>query len=138
MSFRRRLTLFFVALVGLPMIAVAVLVVQVTEGSREGKADARLDVGLDTAKVLYDNSLGAARSQAARIAAEVAPLVRRDDGKELTRVIGREAPGFGVVAVTVTDPQGRLLAREGPPVGIATARSEAELSGGHPVATVEV
>ena len=42
MSFRGRLTLFFLLIVVLPMIAVAVLVVQVTGSSRSGKADARV------------------------------------------------------------------------------------------------
>ena len=50
MSFRGRLTLFFVAIVVVPMIAVAVLVIQVTEDSANGKADARLSTGLETAQ----------------------------------------------------------------------------------------
>ena len=49
MSFRGRLTLFFLLIVVMPMIAVAVLVTQVTAQSRNGKADARLAAGLETA-----------------------------------------------------------------------------------------
>jgi hypothetical protein len=41
-SFRSRLTTFFVLIVVLPMIAVAVLVADVTDESESGKADARL------------------------------------------------------------------------------------------------
>ena len=52
LSFRTRLTLFFVLIVVLPMVAVGVLVTQLGAESRTGKADVRLsealDVGLST------------------------------------------------------------------------------------------
>ncbi len=41
MSFRLRLTLFFVIIVVLPMVALAVLVSQIASDSESGKADAR-------------------------------------------------------------------------------------------------
>ena len=68
MSFRGRLTVFFVAIVVVPMIAVAVLVVQITEDSRDGKADARLAAGLETASVTYDRALLRASEEVERIA----------------------------------------------------------------------
>ena len=45
MSFRLRLTLFFVLIVVLPMVALAVLVSQIASDSANGKTDARLDAG---------------------------------------------------------------------------------------------
>ncbi len=60
MSFRGRLTVFFVAIVVVPMIAVAVLVIAVTADSPDGKADARLAGGLATAQEIYDEALHAA------------------------------------------------------------------------------
>jgi diguanylate cyclase (GGDEF)-like protein len=138
MSLRRRLTLFFLALVALPLIVVAVLLVEVTEGSRDDSADASLDVGLEAAETLYDPARVLAADQAARIAGEVAPLIRRGDGKELSRLVAAAVPGFGVVMVVVTDTQGRPLARAGPPVGIASESSAARLSGGRSVGRVEV
>ena len=138
MSLRRRLTLFFLALVALPLIVVAVLVVELTESSRGDKADARLDVGLETAQTLYEAALEAAPVHAARISGEAAALIRRGDGKELSQLVAGEVPGFGIVMVAVTDPQGRPLARVGPPVGIAVGTSEVRLSGGRSVGTVEV
>ena len=53
LSFRGRLILFFVLIVALPMIAVAVLVSEVTGDSATGKADAALDADLDVALGLY-------------------------------------------------------------------------------------
>ena len=49
MSFRVRLTLFFVLIVVLPIVALAVLVSQVASDSESGKVDARLSAGLRTA-----------------------------------------------------------------------------------------
>ena len=62
MSFRGRLTLFFLLIVVLPMIAVAVLVTQVTTQSRNGKADARLAAGLGTALSVYRDDVGAGQA----------------------------------------------------------------------------
>jgi diguanylate cyclase (GGDEF)-like protein len=64
LSFRGRLTLFFLLIVVLPMIAVAVLVTQVTNQSRNGKADARLAAGLQTALALYRDDASAAQRAA--------------------------------------------------------------------------
>ena len=76
MSFRGRLTLFFLLIVVMPMIAVAVLVTQVTTQSRNGKADARLAAGLETALTIY-------RDDAAR------PGVRRTRSDETRRWAAR-------------------------------------------------
>ena len=68
MSFRGRLTLFFLLIVVLPMVAVAVLVTQVTNESRRAKADARLDAGLDAALATYDDDAADAERAAKRFA----------------------------------------------------------------------
>ncbi len=68
MSFRGRLTAFFLLIVVLPMIAVAVLVTHVTSESDSGKTDARLDAGLDTAVATYDNDAADAERAAKRFA----------------------------------------------------------------------
>ena len=64
MSFRTRLTLFFFLIVVLPMIAVAVLVLQLSGESRTGKADARLTAGLETALSIYGEELDRSRRAA--------------------------------------------------------------------------
>jgi diguanylate cyclase (GGDEF)-like protein len=54
LSFRLRLTLFFVLIVVLPMAALAVVVAQVASDSADGKTDARLDSGLRAATTLFN------------------------------------------------------------------------------------
>src|ERR671930_175570 len=71
-SFRGRLTLFFLLIVVLPMIALAVLVTQVTTQSGNGKADARLASGLRTSLAIYERDTGAAEQAARRIGGSVA------------------------------------------------------------------
>ena len=71
-SFRLRLTLFFVLIVVLPMVALAVLVVQIAADSESGKADARLSAGLRTATTVYEQAQADSRRVAGEIAADVA------------------------------------------------------------------
>ena len=54
MSFRRRLTLFFVVIVVLPMVALGAIVVQLAGSAETGKADAGLSAALETALGVYD------------------------------------------------------------------------------------
>jgi len=68
LSFRGRLTAFFVAIVVLPMIAVAVLAVRVTEDSGDGESDAMLAASLEASVALYDEALAGGPKDIARIA----------------------------------------------------------------------
>ena len=68
MSFRGRLTLFFLLIVVLPMIAVAVLVTQIVTESTNGKVDARLAEGLDSALTVYRDDASHARDAAKQAA----------------------------------------------------------------------
>jgi diguanylate cyclase (GGDEF)-like protein len=68
MSFRGRLTLFFLLIVVLPMIVLAVLVTQIATDSTNGKADARLAEGLDSALTVYRDDAAAARDAAKQAA----------------------------------------------------------------------
>ena len=123
MSFRRKLTLFFVALVMIPMIVVAVLLVRVSEDSREGKADARLATGLETAQALYDQALDEAPGEAKRIAKEAGPALDDADEPALQRLADAAASDPGVVSVEIADPQGKLLVKAGPIDGLAAAEA---------------
>jgi diguanylate cyclase (GGDEF)-like protein len=67
MSFRARLTLFFVLIVVVPMVALALVLFGLIDDSERGKADARLGAGRDTAVRLFE----AARARAAGGLAEV-------------------------------------------------------------------
>src|SRR4051812_46322294 len=58
-SFRARLTTFFVLIVVLPMVAITLIVVSLTDDSQSGKADARLAEGLVAARALYSDDVAA-------------------------------------------------------------------------------
>ena len=76
MSFRTRLTSFFVLIVVVPMVAVGFLVFRLIGESEQGKADARAS-GLATAAAsVYDAAGGAARFDAQTIAHDGGMLTR--------------------------------------------------------------
>jgi diguanylate cyclase (GGDEF)-like protein len=143
LSFRLRLTLFFVLIVVLPMVALAVLVSEIAADSADGKVDARLDAGLRTATSLYEDAQTQSRREAKRIAAEIAndesasaalesgsagevealadELTRRHDlaSLRLTDAIGRSTgagDGTSVAAASVN-----LVGAGGPQIGRVTA-----------------
>jgi diguanylate cyclase (GGDEF)-like protein len=125
MSFRLRLTLFFVIIVVLPMVALAVLVSQIASDSESGKADARLSAGLRTATTVYEdaqqNSTRAARRVAAEIAADpdAVAALRGGDEDEL-RALAREH-AKGVAALRLTDATGgAVLVGSSAPAASAT------------------
>jgi diguanylate cyclase (GGDEF)-like protein len=68
MSFRTRLTSFFVLIVVVPMIAVGVLVFRLIGDSEQGKADARASGLASAAASLYEAQAAAARADARTIA----------------------------------------------------------------------
>jgi diguanylate cyclase (GGDEF)-like protein len=133
MSFRTRLTSFFVLIVVVPMIAVAFLVFRLISDSEQGKADARVN-GLATAAA----SLYTSQSAGARAAAQT---VARNSGLLTGRALHSQLAGFaaqaGLARVTLTR-RGHVIADVGDHAavapGVATVRNAA---GGAPV-TVRV
>jgi diguanylate cyclase (GGDEF)-like protein len=74
MSFRARLTTFFVLIVVVPMIAMGVLMFRLISDSQQGKADARA-AGLGSAAAsLYQSEVAAARTDAETLARAVGRL----------------------------------------------------------------
>src|SRR5436305_3921287 len=61
MSFRSRLLLFFMIIVIVPMIAVALVLFSITADSETGKADAAIAQGLRAAFAVYDGNRAEAR-----------------------------------------------------------------------------
>src|SRR6188474_2305224 len=64
MSFRTRLTLFFVLIVIVPMVSVAVVVFRLISDNETGKADARLAEGQAAARGIYLEERDGASPQA--------------------------------------------------------------------------
>ena len=123
MSFGGRLRLFFIGIVAVPMVVLAVLVVLVSRDSREGKADARLAAGLETARTVYDEALRSAPDQAKRIARRVGPELASGDRSALSAAAARAAADPAITSVTFTAASGRVLASAGPPGAIARGES---------------
>src|SRR5947209_170501 len=114
MSFRTRLTSFFVLIVVVPMIAVAFLVFRLISDSEQGKADARVN-GLATAAA----SLYTSQSAGARAAAQT---VARNSGLLTGRALHSQLAGFaaqaGLARVTLTR-RGHVIADVGDHAAVA-------------------
>src|SRR3712207_4159886 len=123
MSFRRKLVLFVVVIVVVPMFAAGVLVVAIGEDSRDGQADAQLASGLETARTVYEEALGEAPPEADRIASFAGPALQTADTAALQALADREAGGSGVVAVLISGADGESLASAGPRDGLAGAET---------------
>src|SRR5215207_82490 len=101
MSFRGRLTLFFLLIVVLPMIAVAVLVTQIVAESTNGKADARLAEGLDSGLTVYRDDAAAASRAAKQVATEpsVSAAISAGSGPQASAVAEGLVGEHGIRAV---------------------------------------
>jgi diguanylate cyclase (GGDEF)-like protein len=116
-SFRGRLTLFFLLIVVLPMIAVAVLVTQVTAQSGNGKADARLAAGLDTALTEYRHDRHRAEQATTRAGSSPALAAALRSGTQggVEATARTLASQQGLSALVVRDAGGHTLAAVGGP-----------------------
>ncbi|HMC05888.1 MAG TPA: diguanylate cyclase [Solirubrobacterales bacterium] len=114
-SFRGRLTLFFLLIVVLPMIAVAVLVTQVTSQSGNGKADARLAAGLDTALSQYrhDRHRAVQATTRAGRSAALATALRSGSPARIKATARSLVRQQGLSALVVRDAHGHTLAAVG-------------------------
>ena len=115
MSFRRRLTLFFVLIVVLPMVALAALVLEVAGSSRTGKADARLSAGLETALSVYRSELSQSEA-AVRDAARdprLTAAIRRNDRPRIDEATERLVRRGPLAALRVFAPTGSRRAAAG-------------------------
>jgi diguanylate cyclase (GGDEF)-like protein len=140
MSFRASLSFFFLVIVVLPAIALVVLIAQISEDSREGKADARLATTLHAAQRIYDEARGEAPARVRELAADPAvasALERRDRGR-LAELARRALRRPGVASVTFLAPAGEILARAGPRDGIAFSENPIVPEGGEPVGRIRI
>jgi diguanylate cyclase (GGDEF)-like protein len=92
MSFRARLTSFFILIVVIPMIAVAFLVFRLISDSEQGKTDARADGVLSAAVSLYQSESLTASSDARAIARDLS--AQAAGGTPSTEVIRASLSGL--------------------------------------------
>ncbi len=121
MNFRARLRLFFILLVILPMIALAIVLFTLTSRSETGKADAGISAGTRTAFAVYEESAAAAGPAVRAVAADpqlsAALASGRGIQQRLTQLVGGPQ---GIVAIELrSSSSGRLVARAGSPRGLA-------------------
>jgi diguanylate cyclase (GGDEF)-like protein len=126
MSFRSRLTLFFLLIVVMPMIAVAVLVTQVTSQSRNGKADARLAAGLESALTIYRDDAAAAKRTANEIGRDpaLAAALQSGDPDQVAAAARAGAEQYGAKSLLIRDAAGGRLATVGQTSSVASYRLE--------------
>ncbi len=128
MSFGGRLALFFVLIVLVPTMALVGMLVIVSEDSRQGKADARLAAGLDTALALYEEKVAAAEPRARALAddPQLGEGLRAGDRTELEAFAREAAAQPGVAGVEVLGPAGTVEAAAGDAEAIAFAQLDLE------------
>ncbi|MEA2480328.1 MAG: hypothetical protein QOJ07_2250, partial [Thermoleophilaceae bacterium] len=140
MSFRARLFLFFVIIVVVPMIAVALVLFSLTKDSETGKADAQIAQGLRVAFNQYRDARGAARNGLARVAADprLGMALAGGDATAVRARVRTLSRTPGVKSITVYDEAGHAVASGGDPATVAAAVARPATSTGRGVGTVAV
>ena len=124
MSFRSRLLLFFMIIVIVPMIAVALVLFSITADSETGKADAAIAQGLRSAFAVYDGDRAQATDELERVARDpaLASAIQRGDRQEAQQrvdALAKQTPT--ATRIAVYDNSHRLLASAGAPDAVAPA-----------------
>jgi diguanylate cyclase (GGDEF)-like protein len=139
-SFRSRLLLFFMIIVIVPMIAVALVLFSITADSETGKADAQIAQGLRAAFAVYDADRGqaqAALDDAVRDRALATALARGNRAAVTARAKQLADAQPRIRRIAVYDAQRRLVASAGRPDAVAAAVA-APATGGRRIGFVAV
>jgi diguanylate cyclase (GGDEF)-like protein len=139
MSFRTRLTLFFVLIVVIPMVAVAVVLFNLIKDNESGKADARLAANQRTSIALYEEARNQADRAALAIGRDVAlaQALRSGDSAAL-EARGRALLRRQNAARIVIDRGGRALVDVGSATAIFPATRDLVGSNGRSFGRLEV
>jgi diguanylate cyclase (GGDEF)-like protein len=124
MSFRSRLLLFFMIIVIVPMIAVALVLFSITADSETGKADAAIAQGLRAAFAVYDGDRAEAEDELERVARDPRLAAALADGdaaavRRRLQALARSVPDARRIAVYDNDR--RLVASVGAADAVAPA-----------------
>src|SRR3954470_11196412 len=124
MSFRSRLLLFFMIIVIVPMIAVALVLFSITADSETGKADAAIAQGLRAAFAVYDGDRAEAADELEKVARDpqlAAALAKRDSGAVSRRLTALQKTVPAARRIAAYDNSRRLVAAVGVPDSVAAA-----------------
>ncbi|MDX6671092.1 MAG: hypothetical protein QOI91_1455 [Solirubrobacteraceae bacterium] len=139
MSFRSRLTLFFLLIVIVPMVSVAVVLFRLISDNEQGKADARVAQGQTAVIGLYRDEVERAGTAATRIGQDrpLAVALRTGDPAAAT-VLARELLGRYRVRRIAIVRGGRTLVAVGSPQATATAVRQWMAQSGRSLGRLEV
>ncbi|HEX2085023.1 MAG TPA: diguanylate cyclase [Solirubrobacteraceae bacterium] len=126
MSFRNRLTLFFVAIVILPMVSMAFVLFRLLSDNERGKADARIAARQETARNLFREDQERA-GRIARLFGNDIPLARairaRDDAAAARR-LDALVQERGLARARISRQDGRVIADVGSRTATAVFESD--------------
>src|SRR5436305_10483347 len=132
MSFRSRLLLFFMIIVIVPMIAVALVLFSITADSETGKADAAIAQGLRAAFAVYDADRVQARDDSSAVARDpllANALAQHDDARVRARLTALAGARPTILRIAAYDNAHRLVAVVGAPDAVAPAVAAPSASG---------
>lgn len=139
MSFRNRLTLFFVLIVVVPMVAVAVVLFVLIDGNQNAKATARLNANYNAAIHLYEESRDAA-GRAARVIGRdqlLAQALREGDSDALQNRANALLRSEDAARIAIVD-DGRTLVDVGDKAAVFPAATLLEDATNQPFGTLQV
>src|SRR3954447_13898998 len=116
MSFRSRLTLFFVAIVIVPMASMAIVLFRLLSDNEHGKGDARIAARQEAAIHLYEDAHRRSSQVAREIAgsdAALAAALRAGDKARIQRRLEQLRAHYRVARILVRDPKGVSLGSAG-------------------------
>jgi diguanylate cyclase (GGDEF)-like protein len=116
MSFRSRLTLFFVAIVIVPMASMAIVLFRLLSDNEHGKGDARIAARQEAAIHLYEDARSTSTEVARKIAGQDAVLaaaLRAGDRARIQRRLTQLRVKYNVARILVRDPKGAALGSAG-------------------------
>ena len=131
MSFRTRLTSFFLLIVLIPMTAVGFLVLRLIDDSQQGKADARVNGIASAAASVYQQASRSASYDATTIARALDNL----HGKALQRRASALAAQVGIIRLIVADGR-RTIVDFGPHGAVAPGLAVIRAGGKRPQRTI--
>src|SRR5690348_3820213 len=125
MSFRARLTLFFVLIVIVPMLSVAIVLFRLISDNETGKADSSLAAHQQTARNLYRAATASADRAIEGVGGDriLAQSLRASDYARARRRAGQMESGRGLARIALYQGE-RPLLDTGDPTAVAPARRD--------------
>ena len=132
MSFRNRLTLFFVAIVIVPMVSLAVVLFRLIDDNETGKSDASVAARQEAARNLYAEDVEKAGRLADQLGADpaFARALRAGDRRALARRARELTPELGIIRLRVVSGERELLDAGRPDAVAVATRQVVDPAGG--------